>query len=361
MNRRERLRRCYCHEELDRPAVYSRTNYPPDDPSYDGLRAYLAENAELQRIWNGCRRADAPPADERVERISEDWERRVTVLHTPEGDLAASRRVSLKGQPGLGESWFVSSREDAECYLSLADPVFSEDVESFFAADRQVGDAGITQVLLGLNPAGFVAYRVCGSESFALLSVTDRDIIHELCRRRMEVLLERVGFLLSKDVGPYFGVEGQEFLTPPLHSPRDFDEFNGRYDKPIFDLIHEAGGRVHVHCHGAIARVFDVFVDETVDVLHPFEAPPRGDITPSEAKERARGNICLEGNIQIDDMYEAPPEDVQRQTKELMETCFDDRRGLIVSPTASPYIPGAGEQCLPRYRAMVEAVLDWTP
>jgi hypothetical protein len=361
VNRRERLRRCYYHEELDRPAVYSRTNYPPDDPSYDGLRAYLAENAEQKHIWNGCRRADEPPTEQRVEPISEDWERHVTVLHTPAGDLTASRRVSLKGQPGLGESWFVSSREETERYLSLPDPVFRDEVESFFEADRRMGDSGIAQAMLGANPAGFVADHVCGSENFALLSVTDRDVIHELCRRRMEALLERVKFLLAEGVGPYFGIAGQEFLTPPLHGPRDFDDFNVRYDRPIFDLIHEGGGRVHVHCHGSIRRVFDGFLDAGVDVLHPFEAPPCGDISPAEAKERARGRMCMEGNIQIADMYEASPEEVRRQTEALIEDCFDDRCGLIVSPTASPYIRGAGEECLPRYRAMVEAVLEWSP
>ena len=36
-----------------------------------------------------------------------------------------------------------------------------------------------------------------------------------------------------------------------------------------------------------------------------------------------------------------------------------DRRNLIVSPTASPYIPGAGEACFEMYRAMVETVLHW--
>jgi hypothetical protein len=41
MTRRERLRRCYFNEELDRPAVYSRTGFPQGDSTYDALRAYL--------------------------------------------------------------------------------------------------------------------------------------------------------------------------------------------------------------------------------------------------------------------------------------------------------------------------------
>ena len=43
----------------------------------------------------------------------------------------------------------------------------------------------------------------------------------------------------------------------------------------------------------------------------------------------------------------------------LIEDTFDDRAGLIVSPTASPYIYGLGEECFPTYKAMVDTVLEW--
>jgi hypothetical protein len=147
--------------------------------------------------------------------------------------------------------------------------------------------------------------------------------------------------------------------VPPLHGPTDFLDFNVRYDKPIIDLVHDAGGRVYIHCHGSVKRVMEGFLDMGVDVLHPFEAPPMGDITPAEAKEAIRGRICYEGNIQIHHMYAHTPEQVGEETLALIETVFDDGTGLIVCPTASPYIPGEGEVCLARFRAMVEAVHGW--
>ena len=149
-------------------------------------------------------------------------------------------------------------------------------------------------------------------------------------------------------------------MVPPLHGPKDFYDFNVRYDKPIIELIHNAGGRIHIHCHGSIKKILQGFVDMGTDVLHPFEAPPMGDITPSEAKELARGRMCLEGNIQIDRMYEATPEDIAEETELLIQTVFDDHKGLIVSPTASPYIRGRGEECFPQYKAMIDTVINWT-
>jgi uroporphyrinogen-III decarboxylase len=84
-----------------------------------------------------------------------------------------------------------------------------------------------------------------------------------------------------------------------------------------------------------------------------------GDVTPAEAKAMARDKLCLEGNIQIHRMYEASPEEIAAETAALIETVFDDRKGLIVSPTASPYILGMGEICFPQYKAMVDTVLGW--
>jgi hypothetical protein len=58
-------------------------------------------------------------------------------------------------------------------------------------------------------------------------------------------------------------------------------------------------------------------------------------------------------------MYEASPAEIAAETTVLIDTVFDDRRGLIVSPTASPYIRGMGEACFPQYKAMVDTVLGW--
>jgi hypothetical protein len=290
-----------------------------------------------------------------MEPVSADFRRRIEILPTPAGELRRTFLESLKGQPGLHETFFVNSPEEAERFLSLPLPRSSGHVDSFFAAEAALGDRGIVDVGLGLNPGGFVA-ELCGSTNFALMSITDRDIIHRLCQRQMTILLRRVTFLLENGVGPFFSMLGQEYIVPPLHGPADFRDFNTRYDKPILDLIHEAGGRVHIHSHGSINQVFSGFLEMGADVLHPFEPPPQGNILAREAKELARGRLTLEGNIQINRMYEASTDEIRQETEQLIADAFDDRRGLIVCPTASPYIRGKGEECFPQYKAMIETV-----
>jgi hypothetical protein len=357
MNRRERLTRCYSHEELDRPAVYSRTGFPGNDPSYDKLKAYLQEHTELKAGWSGFRETPYPTESYR-EPYSEDFERHVTILHTPKGDLQCSTMASLKGQPGMAETYFIKTREDAEKYLSLPLPKIHGDASSFFVTVKQIGDDGIVDVSLGMNPAGTVA-TLLGTDAFAIMSVMDRDVIHDLCQREMNIIMRRLKFILDNKIGPFFSMAGEEYIVPPIHGPIDFHDFNVRYDKPIIDLIHDSGGYIHIHCHGSIKKVFHEFINMGVNVLHPFEAPSMGDITPHEAKELAKGKICLEGNIQINRMYDATPEEIKEETELLIQTVFDDHKGLIVCPTASPYIRGEGEECFPQYKAMIDTVLEW--
>jgi hypothetical protein len=84
-----------------------------------------------------------------------------------------------------------------------------------------------------------------------------------------------------------------------------------------------------------------------------------GDITAAEVKQRSGGAVCLEGNLQINRMYEATPEEIRTEVEQLITDAFADGGGLIVSPSASPYVRGAGQDCFPRYEAMVQTVLDW--
>jgi hypothetical protein len=254
MDSRERLCRCYCHEQLDRPGIYVRDSYPQNDATYDRLKALINSSADLKYKWLPRWIKEDSLYSHYVEAHSEDFERQVTILHTPAGDLKSVYLQSLKGQPGLQKEYLLKTRRDAEKYLSLPINVPQCDVSGFFEADRKAAGRGIAEAQLGLNPAGFVA-ELFGSEVFAIMSASERDIIHQLCQRQLNITLSRLKFLIDSKVGPYFAMYGEEYIVPPLHGPADFYDFNVKYDKPVIDLIHQAGGRVHIHSHGSIKKI----------------------------------------------------------------------------------------------------------
>ena len=357
---RERLRRCCRHLELDRPGLFLRgvTESSPPHPSYEPLRRLGATYGDQKSHWDYGRLIESHAISRHAEPHSADFERHVKIEHTPAGDLRSSYLAGLKGQPGMPEKHLLKTVGDAERYLSLPRPKIGGDVESFFEADRRAGDRGIVETHLGLNPAGFVA-ELFGSDRFALFSIEHREVLHALMKQRTEHLAALVQFLAGRGVGPYFAILGQEYVTPPLHGPQDFAEFCVRYDRAIADAVHEAGGFLHVHCHGPLQAVLAAFIDLGADVLHPIEPPPMGDVTAKEAKTVLRGRVCIEGNIQIGDMYTHTADAVRAQVERLIEDAFDDAKGLIVCPTASPYVPEMTPQCYDNYAALVDVVVNW--
>lgn len=329
INSSERLRRLYFHQEMDRPAVIIRWWGFRDDPTYDQLFKLMTERADWVEPWHAS-----------------------SLVHGPEIPWAS------KSDDRSERHYLLQSVEDAERYLALPLPEIGGDVSEYFRLKKQVGERGIVLAHLGDNPGGHVA-GLFGSEEFGMMSVLERDILHRLMQRQQTITLHLVQYLVDNGVGPYFNICGQEMITPPLHGPDDFSDFNVRYDKPISERIHAAGGRLNVHCHGSLKAVMDGFPEIGADVLHCFEAAPMGDVTPAEVKQAWRGRIALEGNTQIADMYEKSPENIRAQTEALIRDCFDDHCGLAVSPTASPFMTGKGSICYPQYLAMVETVLDY--
>lgn len=354
---KERLKRCYFHEELDRPAVYIRCYIRNgSDRSYDKLLDLINEKTDL-KIDSGVP-LKMYDFKELEEKHDEDFKRKKTIIKTPLGELFSSNLIGLRGQPGYTEKHLLDSKEDIDKYLSLKFNKAEGDLTEYLRAKEKMGDRGIVTAAISSNPAALTV-DLFGSERFAMMTLTDRELLHELTKKHFDFLMELAKFYIEKGVGPFFWMSGEEYITPILHGPQDFDDFNVKYDKPIIDLIHNAGGRVHIHCHGSIKKVLPGFLKMGVDVLHPFEAPPMGDVTPSEAKEIAGDKICFEGNIQIADMYEKDTANIKKQVEGLIRDMFKDKKNLIICPTASPYIIGEGGKCYENYRTMIETVLNY--
>lgn len=358
MSSRERLLRCFRHEEMDRPAVFVRwggmeTN---TDPTYAELKRLTLEKTDRKTSWSTRFLVQGPPARTFSEPVDERFYRLVTVLSTPKGELIRKDLVGRWDQPGYCEEHFLKSVDDCRRYLSLAMPSIAGDCASFRSAESAMADRGIVDVDLELNPAGAVV-ELLGSERFALFSMDERELVHQLIERECQLDCALARHLVAQRVGPCFSFSGQEYIVPPLHGRRDFFEFNVAYDRRVTDILRATGGRVHVHCHGSIASVLDGFIELGADVIHPFEAPPIGDVTPRQAKLALGERVSLEGNIQIGDMYTKGPSEIRTQVRDLVRDAFDDRKGLTVCATASPYRPGDGALCLENYRAMIEEVL----
>jgi len=365
MTSRERLMAAMRREKPDRVPIYIRgvgvtaPNWRENlrHPSYLPLYEAVEEKCDWKHGWGGGTGIFLSATDQ-VKSYSqtrpgkdEDFVIHERILETPKGTLKAASFSSTKGKPGMADEYYIKEREDAEKFLSIPYLPIKPDVSSFFTEDRRIGDRGIVPVSMGADPIYWIQ-QIMGSELLAIWSIEERELLTEMVEVMFQRCYDFVKYLVESGVGPVFESAGQELATPPLLSPKDFREFVVKYDKPLIDLVHEHDGLVHIHCHGNLDAVLEDFVEMGTDCLHPMEAPPWGDVPMAEAKRRIGCDICIEGNIQMGDIYTCTEE-------EMKQICIDALRdgapdgGFILCPSASPFMPTLEEKHLKNYLTII--------
>lgn len=286
-----------------------------------------------------------------------DYLERITTWHTPAGDLTQVTYVSPAGRPGYVHKYPLETPADVELLLSVPWEPVVPDATSFFERDRGLGDRGLMLVNTGVDPM-YALNHLTGSETFAYWSVDERALVDELIAIFLERQLDYLRRLVALGVGPVFGYVGPELCIPPLQSPQDFERWVVEPDRQIADLIHEAGGLLLVHCHGALGPVLEGFVRMGADALHPIEPPPMGDLTMAEAKARVGEDLCIVGNIQHHEIETMPTGAFRELVAETVRAGMPGG-GLILSPTATPFgWPTMTDRARENWIAMLEVTLE---
>ena len=255
---------------------------------------------------------------------SAEWTDVETILHTPMGSLSSIAQENNFGKPGYVRTHLIKEPEDIKKILSIPYRECPVNLESYFQTEQQIADRGITMYYL--DHPGYAMQRLMGSELLALFSKDEREWLIELSKvfaarlkRHVEAALAAGLHDAGKNGSLVFGWVGPELLIPPLLSFNDFEEFCFDIDKPLIDIIHTAGGKVWVHCHGKVGQLIERFAAMGCDMLNPIEPPPMGDIELETAFRIADKRMALEGNIEIHEIMEAPEE----RLRELIETALN--------------------------------------
>jgi len=125
------------------------------------------------------------------------------------------------------------------------------------------------------------------------------------------------------------------------------------FDRRLVEMIHEHGSWAAIHCHGQLNGVLERIADLGADALHPCEAPPMGDVPLAEVKRRAGNRMCLIGNVQIGDVINGEPAEVDARVRGRAGRLAG--RGFILSITASPYEDELSALTLDNYRRFVRS------
>jgi hypothetical protein len=279
-----------------------------------------------------------------------DWQIYRTFLHTPKGDLTQDYWESRTGYLPLTKKYFVKSPPDVDKVLSVPYVPPKLDLSSYFALRDRWPDH---VVMCDCPQAASCVHELIGSETFAYWWADHRDLLFRLRDVFQERVLEAVREMLEAGVGPVLATHGSEQIAPPLHSPQTYREFVLPIFRELCRLVHEAGCLLHVHCHNKLNALLEDVAEVGWDVLHPLEPPPMGDIDLADAKRRVGDRLCLEGNIQIGELYASPTERVARLVTEAMEA-GKPGGGFILCPSASPHTPTLPHLTVTNYLTMIE-------
>jgi hypothetical protein len=304
--------------------------------------------------------APAPPPpvteSEREEQQTADpeWFEAVTTLKAPAGALTRVDLVHRGGKPGYTKKHLIESVEDARRWLSIPEAGLPG-LDAFPARVAEVGNRGL--VMTGLGQAMYTVNDATGSELWGYWLHDERELLHEMITRAHRYIVKLVKHYLANGIGPLFGWVGPELCIPPLASPADFDDLSTRYDKPIIDLIHDAGGLVWIHCHGDMHPVLERFADMGVDCLNPIEPPPMGRLTLADAKRRAGDRMTLEGGIEVGDFELDDAQTVAAKTAAAMAMGKPGGRYILCPSSDHSHWPDLTPHIARNYRVFVEAGL----
>lgn len=272
------------------------------------------------------------------ERVSAIRTQHVTLLHTPKGDL----KWVYEEDDGIFTKWDkqkpVQCVEDVEKLLSVPYRFRPPDPAPFAAFRKHRAEMGANAVS-GAGVNSMVA-MLCGIMSYELLLewlLTEPDLIKRLADVWLARTGEKVDWLLSQGVGPFWHFNGVERAAPPMMGPRQWDEWVVPYDGEIMRRIQAADPQawIHVHCHGRVRTLLDSFVAMGADSIDPVEPAPQGNADLTEVKQTYAGKLVFRGNIEFLDMETRPPDVIDELVRQAIEG--GGRQNVMLKPSAGPH------------------------
>jgi uroporphyrinogen-III decarboxylase len=194
-------------------------------------------------------------------------------------------------------------------------------------------------------------------QTFLEWCATELCLIKELTALCLERILDVLDVLLSAGTVEYVWMGGCEWLTPPMGSPRLYEELVQPFEQKVIERIHAGGAISHIHCHGNVRSTLEAVVERGADFFEPVEPPPDGDITFAEAKRLAAGRMVLGGNVEVRIVENEGADVVEAVTREAFE---GGKEHMVLKLTEAP-LSRIRPQVLANYHRFIDVWEELSP
>ena len=133
---------------------------------------------------------------------------------------------------------------------------------------------------------------------------------------------------------------GDAWSSASIISPKQFVRFcQPRYARTV-EAFHALGAQVYLHICGNSAPLLEMIAETGVDALEPLD--PLGGVRVDDAARRIGDRMTLKGGVNTLTLLNGSPDDVRRETLEVLNAAHGNCRGLIAGsgddiPRDSPF------------------------
>jgi uroporphyrinogen-III decarboxylase len=279
-----------------------------------------------------------------------------TTIKTPKGDLTKLDRKPADINTVWHIEHLVKDESDIERFLSIPNDPKEVDISHIKERERYLGDRGVMMVDFA-DPLCIVA-ELFEFGDFTIKAFVHQDLFTKLLDKVFELQIYYLKSMLQKGAGPLFRIVGPEYATAPYLSTEYFHKYVCQYDRQIIQLIHDYGQYARIHCHGRVRNIMPHIIEMEADAIDPLEAPPSGDITLSEVKEKYGKDICLMGNIQLRDLEYCHPEEMRAIVIDCMRAAKEGGNYVLL-PTAAPINTQLSPVTEENYMIMIDTALEY--
>ena len=198
------------------------------------------------------------------------------------------------------------------------------DYEIINEAYKETGNYGICEGIVGNTFFEFLTLAREGGAVQVIFDLNDNPQFFKPIMERYVDYLSEIAESIIKNtkVDGIFLNCGSSVLT--VISPEMFK----KWDLPLIEKIGKIAKKYnkifHYHLHGKGRAFIDDLVNSGVNMICPFEKPPRGDFDIIEIKQKYKDNLAVKGNIDPFFLEKASAQEIEDEVKKLVTSIGKD-------------------------------------
>jgi len=256
------------------------------------------------------------------DRIDQDSYVETAWISAPSGVLS-SQVVHSRFNPAHAVSGLIKAPDrDWPVYRQYAGDRWEwGDTTSLTDVPEDALSLGITSLGLAL-PVDFWKDLRCDTAAAAIDLVEDSSVLGEALEWHLHYSMQRLASRLSVQPPPdMIHLQGSSSSLSVI-SPGIYERCNLDFVNRACDLAHEKRVPVQIHHCGKSARLVEMLCEKTsVDIIHPLEPPPGGDVNLARVKKRFGDRVILMGNLNT---YQLMMFGTPAEVRQAARKCIDD-------------------------------------